>query len=93
MELEENGERLQLFLLPYFDTAQARDFLGDDSLRGGGPPAPKPCWSVCCPCSSPERDTCWYPHCFAAGSQVSDSETTLFVGGSGQVPTSAFDPL
>ena len=37
VELEENGERLQLFLLPYFDTAQARDFLGDGSLRGEGP--------------------------------------------------------
>ena len=32
VELEENGERLQLFLLPYFDAAQARDFLGDDSI-------------------------------------------------------------
>ena len=25
-------------------------------------------------------------HCFAAGAQTSDSESTLFVGGSGQVP-------
>ena len=30
------GERLQLFLLPYFDTAQAREFLGT-ALCGRGP--------------------------------------------------------
>ena len=32
--LEQNGERAQIFLLPYFDNAQARAFLGDDSLKG-----------------------------------------------------------
>ena len=32
-------------------------------------------------------------HCFAAGGQVSQSESSLFVGGSAQVPTSLFDPF
>ena len=92
VELEENGERLQLFLLPYFDTAQARDFLGDDSLRGEGPCA-QALLERLLPLFQPGAGHVLVSHCFAAGSQVSGSETTLFVGGSGQVPTSAFDPF
>ena len=32
--IEAEGQAVQVFLLPYFDTAQAREFLGDDSLKG-----------------------------------------------------------
>ena len=32
--LEKNGESVQIFLLPYFEPAEARDVLGDDSIRG-----------------------------------------------------------
>ena len=32
--IEEDGISLQLFPLPYFDAAQAREFLGDGTLRG-----------------------------------------------------------
>ena len=34
--IEEDGLFLQLFPLPYFDAAQAREFLGDGTLRGEG---------------------------------------------------------
>ena len=34
--LEEKGQALQIFPLPYFDAAQGREFLGDESLRGEG---------------------------------------------------------
>lgn len=32
--LEEGSQRVQVFLLPYFDCPAAREFLGDASLRG-----------------------------------------------------------
>lgn len=88
--LEEQGEILQLFLLPYFDTSQAREYLGDDSLRGEGA-----CFRALVeklrPLFLPGAGHLLVSHCFAAGSQTSDSESTLFVGGSGQVPPSLFD--
>lgn len=90
--LEEQGEILQLFLLPYFDTSQAREYLGDDSLRGEGA-----CFRALVeklrPLFLPGAGHLLVSHCFAAGSQTSDSESTLFVGGSGQVPPSLFDPF
>lgn len=90
--LEEQGEILQLFLLPYFDTSQAREYLGDDSLRGEGT-----CFRALVeklrPLFLPGAGHLLVSHCFAAGSQTSDSESTLFVGGSGQVPPSLFDPF
>lgn len=90
--LEEEGERLQLFLLPYFDTAQAREFLGDGSLRGEGPCMERLLEQLL-PLFDPEAGHVLLSHCFAAGAQTSDSESTLFVGGSGQVPPSLFDPF
>lgn len=90
--LEEGEERLQLFLLPYFDTAQAREFLGDGSLRGEGPCMERLLEQLL-PLFDPEAGHVLLSHCFAAGAQTSDSESTLFVGGSGQVPPSLFDPF
>ena len=88
--LEEGGERLQLFLLPYFDTAQAREFLGDGSAeRERGPSTERLLNSFSL--FDPEAGHVLLSHCFAAGAQTSDSESTLFVGGSGQVPPSLFD--
>lgn len=90
--LEEDGQTLQLFLLPYFDTSQARDFLKDDSLRGEGACAQAMIEKLL-PLFLPGAGHVLVSHCFAAGSQTSDSESALFVGGSGQVPTSLFDPF
>ena len=90
--LEENGEKLQIFLLPYFDVPRARAFLGEDSLRGEGA-----CMEALLkklqPLFLPDAGHVLVSHCFAAGSQLSQSENPLFVGGSAQVPTSLFDPF
>lgn len=90
--LEEEGKKLQLFLLPYFDTAQARDFLKDDSLRGEGA-CTQALLEKLVPLFTPDAGHVLISHCFAAGSQTSDSESTMFVGGSGQVAPSLFDPF
>ncbi len=88
--IEENGQEAQIFLLPYFDNAQARDFFGDDSLRGEGA-CMKAVIDRMIPLFKPGASHILVAHCFAAGSQSSDSESSLFVGGSGEVPTELFD--
>ena len=90
--LEQNGERAQIFLLPYFDNAQARAFLGDDSLKGEAA-CMEGVLQRLLPLFEPGALHILVAHCFAAGGQVSQSESSLFVGGSAQVPTSLFDPF
>lgn len=82
----------QIFALPYFDNAEVRHFFHDDTLRG----------SASCMRAvidrmqtlfAPEKKHILISHCFAAGSQTSDSESQMFVGGSGDVPTDCFSPF
>lgn len=87
--LEENGEKVQLFPVPYFDSVQAREFLGDDSLRGEGACMERLLEKLL-PLFEPGAAHILLAHCFAAGAAVSDSESGLFVGGSGEVPPSLF---
>ena len=82
--IEEDGISLQLFPLPYFDAAQAREFLGDGTLRGEGL-CMKALLDRMIPLFQPGAGHVLVSHCFAAGAQTSDSESTLFVGGSAQV--------
>lgn len=91
--IEENGERVQIFLLPYFNSAQGRDFLGDDSLRGEAA-----CMKIILERLLPLFELgaahILVSHCFAAGAMTSNSESSLFVGGAGEIPPelfSAFD--
>ena len=90
--LEEKGQALQIFPLPYFDAAQGREFLGDESLRGEGA-----CMELLLerlvPLFQPGAGHLLVSHCFAAGAQTSDSESATFVGGSGQVPPALFAQL
>lgn len=90
--LKRDDEKIQLYLLPYFDTSEARDYFGDDSLRGE---------SACMERVLETMKESFLPdckqilvaHCFAAGASSSDSESTLFVGGSGDVPPTLFSPF
>ncbi len=90
--LEEDGEKVQLFLVPYFDSAQARDFFGDDSLRGEGACMERLLRQLT-PLFEPGAAHILLAHCFAAGAQASDSESGLFIGGAGEVPPGLFDPF
>lgn len=90
--LEEDGEKVQIFPLPWYDVPQAREFLGDPSLKGE---------TACMeqlirrmlPLFQPGAAHILMAHCFAAGSLSSDSESAVFVGGGGQVPPALFDPF
>ena len=90
--LEEAGQRVQFFLLPYFDCAQARDFLGDPSLRGEAACMQQLIGRMQA-LFDPDAAHVLLSHCFCAGSFTSESESGLFVGGSGQVPPALFAPF
>ncbi len=90
--LEEAGEKAQLFLLPYFDPAEIRDYFSDDSLRGEGA-CMKRLIDEITPLFLPDHAHILVCHCFAAGSLSSDSESTLFAGGAGEVPPALFEPF
>ena len=82
---------IQIFPLPYFENAQMREMLGDETLRGAG---------ACMRAAVEKMEKAFDPakkhvlvaHCFAAGASTSDSESRLFVGGAGDVPTDVFSP-
>lgn len=87
--LEKDGQILQLFLLPFLENAQVRDYFQDESLRGE---------AVCMqrmleeikPLMAQNSAKFLVAHCFVAGSFSSDSESSVYVGGSGEIPASLF---
>ena len=89
--VEEGGESAQIFLLPYFDCAQARDFLGEENLRGESA-CMEALLARLTPKFLPGAAHILVSHCFAAGAAISESES-IFVGGSGQVSPSLFAPF
>lgn len=82
----------QFFCLPYFENADVRAYFEDDTLKGTG---------ACMAAVVERMQAAFDPalrhvllaHCFAAGSSTSDSESSLFVGGSGEVPPDCFQPF
>ena len=80
----------QIFALPYFDNAQMRAFLGDEQRRGRVHAGRRRKDEAC---SVLGKLHVLVAHCFAAGASTSDSESRLFVGGAGDVPTDCFAPF
>ena len=76
-------------MLPYFEPAEARDVLGDDSIRGFSE-AYEAVLSRLEEKRDPALPSVLVSHCFVAGSAASDSESTLYVGGSGEVGAGCF---
>ena len=84
------GQAVQIFLLPYCEPAAVRAFLKQDNLRG---------FDACYRALLAEIKKLFHPsalhilvaHCFVAGSQISESETSAYVGGAGEVHTDCFD--
>lgn len=91
-EFRFGGEKVCVYLLPYCEPAQIRQVLGDDSLQGF-----KSCYAALLGRVAEGLDldavNILAAHCFAAGGAVSDSESVLYVGGSGEVDPSCFDPF
>ncbi len=87
--LQDDYGPIQLWMLPYFDPAMARDATGDGSIEGFGS-----AYQAVLDCIRQKMDPCarqiLVAHCFVAGSSVSESESPLYIGGSGQVDASLF---
>lgn len=86
-----DGDReVHVYALPFFDPAMARDALGDDTIRGYGD-AMKAVLDRLRQRLDPAACNILLSHCFVTGAAVSDSESPLFIGGSGEVDPGLFD--
>lgn len=87
--LQKGEESVQVFLLPYFEPADARATLQDESIRGFEQ-AYQRITARLEELRAPGIPSILVSHCFAAGGSVSDSESPLYVGGSGEVSPECF---
>lgn len=87
--LTKGNETLHLYLLPYIEPATVRQYFYDDSIQGF-PMAYQAVISAIQANMDPTAINILVGHCFAAGSQTCDSESAVYVGGSGEVPPSLF---
>lgn len=78
----------QFFLLPYFEPFAARQYFGDDKLRTIAQAMPKIVAAMQEKFKADKKHVL-VAHFFAAGSQQSDSETKVTIGGLDAVPTDA----
>lgn len=88
VKIECNDGTMYIHLLPFFDTAIAKDILKRDDLRGQNA-SMKAILGEMKPFSGAVNIL--VSHCFAAGGQTSESETQLSVGGSDNVEPSLFE--
>ena len=87
--LSANGEKLRLFLLPFFDHAQARAFFGDESLKGETACMNR-ALAALRPKATPDAVNLLVSHCTVTGARVSDSEAPLSIGGVNEVSPDLF---
>lgn len=85
------GQRdVHIYALPYFDPAMARDYLQNEEIKGF-----TQSYAALLSLIRERMDASAFnlliAHCFVTGAQQSDSESPLFIGGSGEVETAVFD--
>ena len=89
--LEQDGETVQIFTMPWLDVPTARQLLGE---RGQGLRTTQECTEAIVRRMEeqflPQAAHVLVSHCFVAGSALSDSESPIFVGGSDQVYVETF---
>ncbi len=90
VHLERDGQQVEIYGMPYCDPAAARQFLGQEDLHGFDA-AYRTLLQPIRENRNPNAYAILVAHCFVAGSQTSDSESAVYVGGSGEVHTDAFD--
>ncbi|WP_099205481.1 exonuclease SbcCD subunit D [Scatolibacter rhodanostii] len=81
---EKDGEKAQIFLLPYLDPSVVRDYFQDDSLKGESA-CMRRAVALLKDKFEDGSTKVLVSHCFVAGSLTSDSESGLWVGGSAEV--------
>lgn len=81
-------KKTQFFLLPYFEPFAAREYFADPKIHTIAQAMPKIVQTMQAQ-FAPDKQHVLVAHFFAAGSQKSDSETALTVGGLDAVPLTA----
>ncbi len=87
--VNKHNQLLQVYLLPYIEPAYVRQWLQDDTIQGFSM-AYEAVISKIEETLNSQAINILVGHCFAAGSQTCDSESTLYVGGSGEVSPTLF---
>lgn len=90
LEVEQNGEKADLYLLPYCEPAAVRQFLHNDDIHGFHE-AYDAILNEIKKTFRPDVLHILVAHCFVAGGVLSDSESPIYVGGSGEVNPSVFE--
>lgn len=92
--LEKDGERFCFYLIPHFDPPAAREFFGDESIRGFAESYRALTEKIRYEILDPTCVNIAVSHCFMSGCTVSESENPVYIGASGEVSGdlfSAFD--
>lgn len=89
VKFPDQDREVHIYSLPYFDPATARDCLSDPSIRGCGD-AFAAVLDRLRQRLDPAACNILLAHCFVTGAAVSDSESPLFIGGSGEVDAGLF---
>ena len=87
---ENDGEKVNIYLLPYFEPAQARECLKNEKIRGFGEAYTQILSNIGDKIDKTATNI-MVAHCFVTGCSVSDSENAIYIGGSGEISASVFE--
>lgn len=90
--LTKNGAAYHFYLLPYFEPAQLRAELQNEGIKGFAD-AYRAAAGHIAQGFEENAVNILVSHCFVTGCTVSDSESPLYVGGSGEISADAFSPF
>ncbi len=95
VRIESGNEKVDIYMLPYFDPPRARaalEALGYDTENiTTFTDAYKAVLDIKCKNMDNDAVNILMAHCFAAGAVKSDSESTVYLGGAGEVLPALFD--
>lgn len=88
--INSDGERFNFYLIPHFEPANAREFFENENIKGFSES-----YKVLTDrlCKNLDRGciNVAVSHCFMSGCSISDSESPIFIGASGEISASLFD--
>ncbi len=89
VELNRGGERARFYMIPHFEPARAREYFKNEEIRGFSDS-----YGILTQKIYEELDSecinIVVGHCFVSGCSVSDSESPIYIGASGEISGSLF---
>lgn len=90
VEIQSGDEKADIYLLPYCEPAMVRQFLHNEEIHGYQD-AYSAILAEIRKTFRPDVLHILVSHCFVAGGKISESESPVYVGGSGEVNPSVFE--